>query len=151
MVRPIKSRNVESFPTAVYFVPVDKNMCDIHEYILKIEELEAMRLKDIEGLNQQQCAQKMGISRQTFQNIIDSAREKVARALTTGSAIHITGGNYSTKVCKLKCFDCGNIYDVNIEQDKYNCPVCDSKNVGCTKKTAPCKKWCWGNHDPNKP
>ncbi len=43
---------------------------------MKVEELEAMRLKDIENLTQQECADLMGISRQTFQNIIDNARKK---------------------------------------------------------------------------
>lgn len=143
MARPIKSRNVEHFPKANYFMPAGKKKCDIIDYQLKIEELEAMRLKDIEGLSQFECAEKMGISRQTFQNIIDSARKKVALALTTGNAIHITGGNYTTNVCQLKCFDCGYLYNVNLEQDKQNCPSCDSPNVGCSKKTAPCKKWCW--------
>ncbi|MDD5016958.1 MAG: DUF134 domain-containing protein [Eubacteriales bacterium] len=145
MVRPIKLRNVEGFPETAYFAPPGRKKCDMCEYVLKIEELEAMRLKDVQGLNQYQCAEKMGISRQTFGNIIDSAREKVARALTSGGAIRIAGGNYATRVCALKCFDCGHIYDVNLEQDKRNCPRCGSKKVGCEKKAAPCKRWCWEN------
>ena len=68
----------------------------------KLEELEAMRLKDIEKFNQKECAEKMKVSRQTFQNIIDSAREKVAMALTQDKAMEIDGGNYRAKFCKFK-------------------------------------------------
>ena len=76
MARPTKFRRVEFFPENNYFVPWGKPKCEIEEIVLKVEELEAMRLKDIEDLNQEECAEKMQVSRQTFQNIIDSARKK---------------------------------------------------------------------------
>ena len=82
MPRPTKFRKVEFFPDSTYFVPWGKPKCEIEEIVLKLEELEAMRLKDIEELNQEECAERMQISRQTFQNIIDSARKKTAMALT---------------------------------------------------------------------
>ena len=110
-----------------------------------MEELEAMRLKDIEELNQEECAEKMQVSRQTFQNIIDSARRKVAVALTQGNAIRISGGNYTTNFCKFKCFDCGELYEVNYEQDRLLCPVCGSQRVLCSKKADFCTKWCKNN------
>lgn len=87
MVRPTKFRRVEFFPENTYFVPWGKPKCEIEEIVLKVEELEAMRLKDIEELNQEQCAERMQVSRQTFQNIIDSSRKKIATALTEGKAI----------------------------------------------------------------
>ncbi len=89
----------------------------------KIEELEAMRLKDIEDLNQEECAENMQVSRQTFQNIIDSARKKIAIALTEGKAIRISGGNYTTNFCKFKCIECEKIYDL----DRPVCHNCSSK------------------------
>ena len=70
-----------------------KKKCELEELELKVEELEAMRLKDIEGLSQEECAQQMEISRQTFQNILDLAREKIAKALVEGKAIRIGGGD----------------------------------------------------------
>ncbi|WP_425292368.1 DUF134 domain-containing protein [Clostridium sporogenes] len=116
MARPTKFRKVEFFPESNYFVPWGKPKCQIEEIFLKVEELEAIRLKDIEKLTQEECAQKMDISRQTFQNIIDAARNKVAIALTEGKAIRITGGHYTTKLCKvnflqvnLKCLKGGSI------------------------------------------
>jgi predicted DNA-binding protein (UPF0251 family) len=91
MPRPIKCRRVEFFPEDTYFVPLGKPKCEIQEIVLKVEELEAMRLKDILCFNQEECAEKMQISRQTFQNIIDEARKKVAIALSEGKAINING------------------------------------------------------------
>lgn len=144
MPRPTKSRRVEFFPKDTYFIPWKKLKCEkkVDEVLLKLEELEAMRLKDIEGLNQEACAGRMQISRQTFQIIIDSARKKVAEALTEGKAIQITGGHYTTNECIFKCMDCGIIYEVNFEQNKYNCPQCGSEQVVCRKKADFCQKWC---------
>lgn len=150
MPRPTKFRRVEFFPEDTYFVPWGKHKCQMGEVVLKLEELEAMRLKDIENLNQEECAERMQVSRQTFQNIIDSARKKVAIALTEGNAIKISGGNYTTNLCKFRCFDCGNIYDINFEQDRHICPTCGSEKVVCSKKGDFCTKWCRGkNRDDN--
>lgn len=146
MARPTKFRRVEFFPEDTYFTPLDKEGCKIDEMTLKLEELEAMRLKDIEDLNQEECAKRMQVSRQTFQNIIDSARKKVAIALTDGKAIKIDGGNYRASFCKFKCFNCGKLYEINYEQDKHKCPSCGSDEVICSKKAGICKKWC----DKNK-
>lgn len=142
MPRPTKSRRVAFFPKDTYFIPWKKLKCEVDEVLLKVEELEAMRLKDIEGLNQEACADKMQISRQTFQIIIDRARKKVAEALTEGKAIRIAGGHYTTNDCIFKCMDCGHDYEVNFEQDKYNCPQCHSEQVVCRKKADFCQKWC---------
>jgi predicted DNA-binding protein (UPF0251 family) len=142
MARPTKFRRVEFFPEDDYFVPCGKSKCEIEEIALKVEELEAMRLKDIEELNQEECAEKMEVSRQTFQNIIDSARKKVALALTEGKAIRISGGHYTTKLCKFKCAECGIIYEINFDQDRFTCPSCGSDKVMCSKKAEFCRNWC---------
>lgn len=142
MARPTKVRTVDFFPECTHFIPVGKPRCEIEDINLKVEELEAMRLKDIEELSQEECAVKMNVSRQTFQNIIDSARKKVTLALTKGQSIKIDGGNYRAKFCKFKCYDCGNIYEINYEQDKEKCPACGSNRVACSKKAHICSKWC---------
>jgi len=90
MARPVKNRRVENLPEYTYFVPAGIRKCEIEEIFIKVEELEAMRLKDVEDLNQEECAMRMLVSRQTFQNIIDSARKKIAIALIEGKAINIT-------------------------------------------------------------
>lgn len=142
MARPTKCRRVEFFPKNAYFIPFGKRKCEIEEIILKVEELEAMRLKDIGELTQEECAKKMNVSRQTFQNIIDSARKKVTAALIEGKAINISGGHYTTNSCKFKCLECGNEYNINYEQDINNCPTCSSEKVVCGKKKDFCHKWC---------
>lgn len=142
MPRPTKYRMVEELPKEEYFVPANVPKCSLDEIVLKVEELEAMRLKDVEELHQEACAERMNVSRQTFQNIIDSARKKVAIALTEGKAIRIGGGHFVTKHCKFRCFDCNNEYDINVDYDKTKCPVCGSENVMCSKKADRCKKWC---------
>ena len=62
---------------------------------LTVEELESLRLCDLEGADQSAAAQSMGVSRGTLQRIVYSARRKVADALCSGKAIHIGGGNFS--------------------------------------------------------
>ena len=61
---------------------------------MTLDELEAIRLKDLGGLNQEEAAQKMGISQPTLHRVLESARAKVARALVEGKALRIEGGSY---------------------------------------------------------
>lgn len=140
MPRPIKCRRVEFFPENTYFVPLGKRKCEVEEIVLKVEELEAMRLKDIEGLKQEECAERMLVSRQTFQNIIDSARKKVAIALTQGNSIHINGGNYTLDTCPFKCLSCGNVHDMNHDQGGVDCPSCGSTEIICEKRNRSCHR-----------
>lgn len=143
MPRPTKCRKVEFFPNNTCFTP--KEGGDNNRAIeLKVEELQAMRLKDIEELSQEECAKRMDISRQTFQNIIDSARKKVAMALCEGIVINISGGDYTTKFCRFQCSTCGNHYEMKFEQDKYICPKCGGNLVSCSRNKEFCKKWCRG-------
>lgn len=64
---------------------------------LTLDELEALRLADMEGLYQEAAARQMGVSRQTFGRIVTEARKKTATALVTGAAIEIRGGNVRVK------------------------------------------------------
>ena len=143
MTRRTKCRTVDFLPETDSFVPEGRNQESTNEYVLKIEELEAMRLKDVEGLSQEECADKMNVSRQTFQKIIDTARNKVALALTEGAGIRISGGSFVTKKCKIQCMDCGHIYEPNFEDDKVTCPACDSRRIQCMQKHTHCMKLCW--------
>ena len=86
-----------------------------HQIILCVEELESIRLTDFEGLEQGEAAERMGISRGTFQRILYEARHKVAEALVLGASIVIDGGNYlvsstacdTSKPCKYCKFSKG--------------------------------------------
>lgn len=94
MPRPIIRRRISEMPTITSFMPSDDVEGGTPENVLKLEELEAFRLKDLEGLEQRDCAVRMAVSRPTFQRILLSAREKVADSLLHGKAIRIEGGVY---------------------------------------------------------
>jgi predicted DNA-binding protein (UPF0251 family) len=145
MPRPVKWRRVSMLPQENYFAPGGRESCGQEEIILKVEELEAMRLKDIEGLNQEQCAERMNISRQTFQLIIDKARRKTATALVEGRAIRIKGGNYTVNICSYSCSNCGNQFNEPFEKERVLCPRCTSEEVRCIGESSFCKKRCGRN------
>lgn len=94
MVRPRLCRRVRFNPNVTYFKPRGIPLVDLEEIILNVEEFEAVRLKDLEGLEQEECAKKMNISQPTFHRLILSARKKIADAIINGKAIKIEGGNY---------------------------------------------------------
>ena len=140
--RPVKPRKIAFIPQNTYFIPAHKAKCELKVINLKFEELEAMRLKDIEKLNQEECAQNMNVSRQTFQLIIDEARNKVVKALTEGMAISIEGGNYTFNICKYKCNSCGETFSEAYEKEVHKCPECDTTDVLCIDENSFCKRRC---------
>jgi predicted DNA-binding protein (UPF0251 family) len=66
----------------------------IKEIVLKLEELESIRLKDQLGLSQDEAAKRMGVSQPTFHRILSEAHQKIAEAFIEGKAIRIEGGDY---------------------------------------------------------
>jgi len=74
------------------FLPVGAK--GAQESVLAVEEAEALRLADAEGLTQDECAKKMKVSQPTFSRLVAEARRKSALAITGGMAISIRGGNY---------------------------------------------------------
>lgn len=95
MPRPIKPRWLQRCQSNGYFGPLSgpgSNRAREEAYELTLDELEALRLADAEGMHQAEAASLMNVSRQTFGRIITAARGKVARALVQGRGIHIRGG-----------------------------------------------------------
>ena len=74
MARPTKWRRVAFVPQVTYFKPAGIPLRALEEVGLTVEELEAIRLKDVEGLQQEECAERMRISRPTFHRVLESAR-----------------------------------------------------------------------------
>ncbi len=72
-------------------------MAELEEVRLTVDEIEAVRLKDLEGLEQEETASKMGISQPTLHRILLSAHTKTADALVNGKALRIEGGDYVVK------------------------------------------------------
>lgn len=133
MSRPPKCRRVEFLPEITYFKPAGIPLCDLEEINLTVEELEAIRLKDFLDLEQEDCADRMGVSRPTYHRILSSARAKIAQALILGKAIKIEGGHYQLVVRRLKCFDCGHIWEVPCRSEAcgevWRCPQCKGENI----------------------
>ena len=90
-------------PQVTFFKPAGIPLTGLSEACLLVEEAEAIRLKDLEGLEQEECARRMNISRSTFSRILDSARQKVADALLNGKAIRIQGGNFEVAARRFRC------------------------------------------------
>jgi predicted DNA-binding protein (UPF0251 family) len=67
-------------------------MAELEEVALSLDEFEAMRLADLDGLYQEQVADQMKVSRTTVSRIVDSAHRKVADAIVHGKALRIEGG-----------------------------------------------------------
>lgn len=91
MARPMKCRRVACNVPVRYFKPQGIPMYALEEVELALDEVEAMRLTDIEDLYQAEAAERMGISRQTLGNIIARAHKKVALAIMEGKALRISG------------------------------------------------------------
>jgi predicted DNA-binding protein (UPF0251 family) len=125
-------RRVSSIPLANYFKPVGVPMAALEEVQLLVEEAEAIRLKDLEKLEQEQCAEKMNISQSTFSRLLDSARQKIADVLLNGKAIRIEGGNYEMAVRRFRCLQ-GHEWEVPFETmisaPPQNCPECETPSI----------------------
>ncbi|MCD6547561.1 MAG: DUF134 domain-containing protein [Nanoarchaeota archaeon] len=95
MPRPVIPRRVWFNPRICYFKPAGMPLSRLEEVILSVEEFEAIRLKDLEDMDQTKAAEKMNVSQPTFNRILNSARKKIADALVNGKAIRIEGGFYT--------------------------------------------------------
>ncbi|MFW6034666.1 MAG: DUF134 domain-containing protein [Halothermotrichaceae bacterium] len=128
MVRPTKERRVEFIPKIKYFKPSGIPLREIEEIRLSIEEIEAVRLKDLKGLTQEEAAGKMNISRPTYQRVLTEARKKIAEALIKGKAIRFEGGDYKLAEY-LDCEKCGSRFRRKFRHrggsGNINCPDCE--------------------------
>jgi predicted DNA-binding protein (UPF0251 family) len=92
MGRPLTCRRVRCRPHATIFKPAGIPLVNLATVTLAMDELEALRLADLETLYQEDAAARMRISRSTFARVLDAARRKVADSLVNGRAIVIEGG-----------------------------------------------------------
>ena len=92
MSRPQCCRRVAARPIASVFHPAGIPVRGLDEIVLTLDEFEAIRLADLEGLYQEQAAERMRVSRPTFGRILATAHRKVAEALAHGKTLKIEGG-----------------------------------------------------------
>ncbi len=97
MTRPRLCRKIKFNPEITYFKPQGVPLRSLEFVELTLEEVEALRLKNLEGLEQIQAAEKMGTSQSTFQRILTSAYQKISDALINGKAISILANNENNK------------------------------------------------------
>jgi predicted DNA-binding protein (UPF0251 family) len=130
MSRPFKCRRVAFLPGVTFFKPAGIPLRSLEEIQLSLEEVEAIRLKDVEGLEQEEGAERMNISRPTFQRVLASARKKIADALLNGKAIRIEGGNFEIAHNRFRCRS-GHEWEVEIPTSILPelCPTCKSPEV----------------------
>lgn len=103
MPRPRKWRRVCCLPESSRFGPLDFSADDT--VTMTVDEYETIRLIDLDGFTQEQCAAQMDISRTTVQGIYDSARKKLAQSLVNGKLLLIQGGEY--RLCDGQGRGCG--------------------------------------------
>ena len=150
MPRPPKCRRVAYLPNATYFKPAGIPLRALEEVRLSVEEAEAIRLKDLEGLEQEQGAERMSISRPTFQRVLASGRQKIADALLNGKAIRIEGGSFEMALSRFECLN-GHEWEVPFEvmmsAPPQLCPTCNTASI---KPLLPAgfgwKERGWGKH-----
>jgi predicted DNA-binding protein (UPF0251 family) len=130
MTRPCVFRKVYETPRVSCFKPGGIPLSPLETVQLGLDELEAVRLADLEGLYQEEAAEKMGISRQTFGNIVAAARKKIAGALVNGKALTIGGGPVTVVGREFACRECGHAWTVACGEPRPDsCPNCGSTDI----------------------
>lgn len=104
MPRPRKWRRVCSLPERTCFGPLDAGVGQ-GSVIMTVDEYETIRLIDLEGFTQEECAGQMNIARTTVQGIYNEARKKVAESIVNGRVLRIEGGEF--KLCEGPDNSCG--------------------------------------------
>ncbi len=129
MPRPPKPKLVQETPRAYFYKPRGIPMSKLEETLLRVEELEALRLVDLEGMYQEDAAREMGVSRQTLQRMVTEARHKLIEAIYAGKALRIEGGTYILQegVGRYRCGRCGELVTPGHGRRRrgWTCPICD--------------------------
>jgi len=129
MVRPRRFRRIFQEPSIRCFKPDSKdNMKQFKTIEVTLDEFEAIRLRDYQNIKQQKAAEIMDVSQPTFHRTLNSAREKIAKALVEGKTIKIKGGDYVTDKKRYRCKTCSfEWYSPKKEYEK--CPDCGSDDI----------------------
>jgi predicted DNA-binding protein (UPF0251 family) len=131
MPRPLKCRRIGWEPEVSAFEPAGIPGQALAQVTLSLDELEAVRLADLEGLYQEQAAQRMEVSRQTFGNIVASARRKLADCVVNGKHLRIEGGSVRCSGARTFCCEnCRREWSLPHGQGRpHACPACSSHDI----------------------
>jgi predicted DNA-binding protein (UPF0251 family) len=130
--RPRKHRRLKHAHQPAVYKPVGVPLGVLDRTILLDEELEALRLADLEQRYQEDAAEQMAVSRSTFQRIVTEARRKVAFALVHGTALQIESSTIQIIRPRWHCNGCGHNWQVKHgsgEGKPSSCPVCSSRAI----------------------
>ncbi|MCR1900281.1 DUF134 domain-containing protein [Irregularibacter muris] len=105
MPRPMKWRKVCSLPESNKFGPLDPPTNARNYVNMTVDEYETIRLIDLKGFTQEECATQMNVARTTVQGIYIEARKKLAESLVNGKVLFIEGGEY--RLCDRLGNGCG--------------------------------------------
>jgi len=129
MPRPKKNRLVEKPPLHCNFKPVGVPANNLQPLNLSLDEYEAIRLADFLGMDHAEASEEMDISRSTFTRLIERARRILAEFMIKGRLLQIEGGNVHFKGNRIRCADCGHMFNITFQTDFEACPNCGSKNL----------------------
>jgi len=124
MPRPFKCRRVCLTPGSACFTPAEAPAPRTETVVLTLDEFEALRLADLLGRQQEEAAAEMKISRQTFGNILRSARRKMADFITGGKTLQIAGGEVRVAKKHFHCRHCGESGEQPLAAPRGLCPRC---------------------------
>ncbi|GAU76511.1 DUF134 domain-containing protein [Fusibacter sp. 3D3] len=105
MARPRKWRKVCKLPESNEYGPLNVLLNEDLVITMTVDEYETIRLIDLEGFTQEECAAQMNVARTTVQGIYVEARRKIAESLVNGKTLRIEGGDY--KLCEGQEKECG--------------------------------------------
>ncbi|GAB1536070.1 DUF134 domain-containing protein [Geovibrio sp. ADMFC3] len=132
MPRPLKPRTIGVVPEICHFKPRGVPAKKLKTVGITLDEFEAIRLADYEGLSHEEAAVLMNVSRPTFSRLVEKARVKVAGFLVNGSQLVIDGGNIEfdpDRAC-VRCKE--NMPEKRMERRKRACGII----TGCTEEDA---------------
>ena len=117
-------------PVATGYAPYGTSVGSSGTLNMFLEEYEALRLADYEGLSQLDAAERMGVSRPTFTRIYEQARRKMAQVLVEGLTLVISGGNAQFDAAWFRCDRCSTAFAPSEETLQVKeCPVCRSTHI----------------------
>ena len=129
MSRTRKQKFIEGPPLFTAFKPMGVS-CRKDSYVsLSLDEFEAVRLADYQGLDHAEAAEQMGTSRSTFSRLVMRARHKMAAFMIDGRQLVIEGGNIDFRCNVIQCQDCGSEVKVKIDSNVCECAECSSQNI----------------------
>ena len=129
MPRPQDDRIVHEPPLFSEFKPTGVRWKDLDQILLTLDEFEAFRLADSNGLSHAEAADEMEISRSTFTRLIEKARKKIADFIIQGKILAIEGGTVHFRNNIIRCQSCGHMFRTNISNSITECPACHSQNL----------------------